>query len=192
MDTKQITIRAAKKDDDTFIAEAVLNAVGLENITESHIHSIAPLCAYDKVLYSWRNTLIAEYDNQIAGALIGYAGKDYLILKALTIHLMSMEGMPFYNPEFAESFKTMIPETKPGEYYIDSVYVKPESRNLGIATALIKDSIQAAKKLGLGTITLAVAPENHNAQQLYSSLGFKNGEQEFIFGEWYTKMIYNF
>ena len=191
MDTKHIMIRAAQKEDADFIAETVLHAVGLDPVTDSLIHRIAQLCTYDKVLYSWRNTFIAEYDNRITGALVGYAGNDYLTMKALTIQLMSMEEMPFYNPEFAESFKMMIPETKPGEYYIDSLYVKPDARNLGIASELIKNTISTAKNLCLGAITLAVAPENHKARRLYSSLGFQEGEQEFIFGEWYTKMICN-
>jgi ribosomal protein S18 acetylase RimI-like enzyme len=58
--------------------------------------------------------------------------------------------------------------------HIWGVYVRPESRGKGVASALMKDIVRRARAIGgLEQITL-VASANLPAQRLYEALGFKS------------------
>jgi ribosomal protein S18 acetylase RimI-like enzyme len=58
--------------------------------------------------------------------------------------------------------------------HIWGVYVRPESRGKGVASALMKEIIRRARELdGLEQITL-VASANLPAQRLYKALGFES------------------
>jgi ribosomal protein S18 acetylase RimI-like enzyme len=58
--------------------------------------------------------------------------------------------------------------------HIWGVYVSPESRGKGVASALMKEIVRRARELnGLEQITL-VASANLPAQRLYKSLGFES------------------
>jgi len=58
--------------------------------------------------------------------------------------------------------------------HIWGVYVRPESRGKGVASALIKEIVRRARELhGLEQITL-VASANLPAQRLYKALGFES------------------
>lgn len=57
---------------------------------------------------------------------------------------------------------------------LGSVYVKPEHRNKGIATILIREIIDRAKKAGdVLHIGLSVCTTNESALKVYERLGFK-------------------
>jgi ribosomal protein S18 acetylase RimI-like enzyme len=58
--------------------------------------------------------------------------------------------------------------------HIWGVYVRPESRGKGVASALIKEIVRRSREIkGLEQITL-VASANLPAQRLYKSLGFES------------------
>ena len=58
--------------------------------------------------------------------------------------------------------------------HIWGVYVRPESRGKGVASALMKDIVRRARELhGVEQITL-VASANFPAQRLYKALGFES------------------
>jgi ribosomal protein S18 acetylase RimI-like enzyme len=58
--------------------------------------------------------------------------------------------------------------------HIWGVYVRPESRGKGVASALMKEIVHRARELhGLEQITL-VASANFPAQRLYKALGFES------------------
>jgi ribosomal protein S18 acetylase RimI-like enzyme len=58
--------------------------------------------------------------------------------------------------------------------HIWGVYVRPESRGKGVASALMKEIVRRAREIdGLEQITL-VASANLPAQRLYESLGFQS------------------
>ena len=58
--------------------------------------------------------------------------------------------------------------------HIWGVYVRPESRGKGIASALMKEIVRRARELdGIEQITL-VASANLSAQRLYKALGFQS------------------
>ncbi len=55
---------------------------------------------------------------------------------------------------------------------IDSLAVLPRYRNLGIATALLKRTMQKARRKGAHSIALMVRRKNESAIELYRKLGF--------------------
>ena len=58
------------------------------------------------------------------------------------------------------------------ELNIDSIVVKKEFRNLGIASKLTEKAKMFAKKQGIKTLSLEVSNKNITAYLLYKKLGF--------------------
>ena len=62
---------------------------------------------------------------------------------------------------------------KTDELNVESIAVKKEFRNLGLATKLIDLAEQTAKENQISTLSLEVSFKNINAFLLYEKLGFK-------------------
>ena len=115
--------------------------------------------------YSYRNTLIAlEKPQTVAGMCVTYDGKDLLSLRKAFLKGALRA--------FGRDFSDMEEETHAGELYIDSLCVLKEYRHHGIATALLKASIEKAKNLHIPAVGLLVDKNNPKAEALYHSLGF--------------------
>ena len=180
----KLKIREAQVGDVRFIAESVLDAVGIEQLNLSLIGMTERLCLRDDTLYSWRNTLIAEEGNAGAvGSLTAYEGSRYLAMKTLTFSLVKEMGGP--------DFTDMDLESLPGEFYLDSLSVRPFFRGHGVGTALLKAGLEKGWLLGCERVTLACDPQNRSAYRLYTSLGFQYVSELFVFGEIYWKMEIN-
>ena len=175
-----IRFRPATPTDTLFIANAILSAVGVENVTDDHLAQQARLCGRDDVLYSWRNTTIAEKDGTVVGSLTAYDGRDYRRMKAVTF--------PIIKALYGLDFMAMPDECAAGEYYLDSLYVSPEWRKHGIGTALIQQGIEQARRRRIPHVTLIVSPEKPSAAELYRRIGFADDGPLFAFNEHYTKM----
>lgn len=115
--------------------------------------------------YSYRNTLVAiENTETIMGMCVTYDGKDLLPLREAFL-----KGAL---KAFGRDFSGMEEETQSGELYIDSLCVFKEYRHHGIATELLKASIQKAINLHIPAVGLLVDTNNPKAEALYQSLGF--------------------
>lgn len=130
--------------------------------------------------YSFRNTLVAvkcyqtsersaaldeKGEDEVLGICVGYNGGD--LLKLRRAFILSMRTW------FQRDLGKMVDETQPGEFYVDSLFVKKPFRGLGIASALLKSSMKRAKLLSLPRVGLLVDKANAQAQSLYSRLGFR-------------------
>ncbi len=175
-----ITFRNAQIDDSHFIARAILEAVEAKNRSESAILLQTELSRREDVIYSWRNTLLAECNGKVVGSLTSYDGRHYAALRAVTFPLI-LENTGL---DFSEQPN----ETGPGEYYLDSLYVLPEFRNHGIARALLQEGIARAKAHRISNVTLLVNPENKPAYNLYKKLGFNTITELFAFGTQFEKL----
>ena len=181
MENPQVRIRPARPEDSTFIAWGILAAVGIEAPAETQLRSTAGLSRLEDVLYSYRNTVIAEWEGTSAGLLCAYRGEDYLRLRERTFPLIAR----FCGVDFSG----MEAETVPGEFYLDSVAVLPEFRHRGLGRSLLRHGLQQAVALGYGRCTLIVSPEKSQARRLYESLGFRYEKKLFVFNEDYQKMV---
>lgn len=179
MNNRTLRLRQATLDDVPFVAWVIVTAIGIEQPAPALVESVTTMCRRDDVLYSWRNTIVAE-NGQPVGALTQYDGARYLKMRQVTF--------PLIQQACGIDYSDMDLETHPGEYYLDSMAVLPEYRGQGIATALLRDGIARAQAAGIPNVSMIVSPENPKAQQLYESLGFQYIRTINAFHEAYRKM----
>lgn len=174
-----MSIRPATIEDALFIARGFHTAMLYEDVPDERIQLFAEkICVRQDVLYSWRNTYIAEIDGCPVGMLTAYDGKDYRRMREVTMALVKQY--------LGTVFEGMEDEAAAGEYYLDSLAVLPAYRGQGVGRKLLEHGIACGKALNL-CVTLAVDPVNERAQHLYRSLGFKDAGELFIFGHTYWK-----
>ena len=177
---RTITIRPAAVTDARFIARGFHMAMLYDDADEARICQFAEhICSREDVLYSWRNTAIAEADGTPVGMVTAYDGRMY--------HGMRVRTMQLVKELFGTEFPGMEDEAVSGEYYIDSLAVMPEWRGRGIGRMLLLRGMADGTARGL-KVTIAVDPVNTRAWQLYRAMGFRSDGTLFIFGHDYEKM----
>lgn len=169
MSRPNIIIRNATREDAEIIASAVAMAIGDECALQNYcgVNYIAVLMEIargDATQYSWRNAIIAEVDGEVAGAVVGYDGAQLYELREGTFAILrsSIGRIP-----------TIVDETEPGEYYLDSVGVLPAYRGMGVGRALVEAFCERAFDEGHRRVGLIVDYNNPDAEKLYSSVGFQ-------------------
>ncbi len=185
-------IRPATKDDATFIALVVIEALGDDIMQRAHtgnildgdrhkLELITDVVCQNDTLYSWRNTLVAEDTNGTPlGAIVAYPGDNYMAMRERTFAMLQ-ELITF-------DVDTMDAETVPGEYYLDSLAVSPAARGKGVGRQLLCAARDKGFAMSRPAI-LACAPDNLNAKALYESMGFRHDGDLFIFGHPYLRMV---
>ncbi len=180
---ENIVFRQATEADSLFISQGFHTAMLYDDTPEERIRLFAEkICRRDDVLYSARNTIIAEIDGKPVGMITSYDGKGYKAMRQTTMELVRQH--------LGIEFPGMEDEAGEGEYYLDSLAVLPECRGKGIGKSLMLEAISRGHALGL-PVTLVVDPANPRAQRLYASLGFVPQRDIFIFGHNYLKMVMN-
>ena len=120
----------------------------------------------DKSQYSYLNTLVAiDDDGGLCGACVSYDGARLYELRQAFVDAAK--------ENFGRDFSAMQPETQAGELYIDSLAVPEHCRGRGIATALLRATVEKARRMGLPAAGLLVDKGNPKAEKLYTRLGFK-------------------
>ena len=181
-------IRPARPEDAAFIGRCVCEAIGFgifEQETDENrtiAENVSPLAAREGTLYSYRNTLIAEVNGEVAGTFISYPGEYY--------HEWRKETFRDY-PYFKDlDLDVMADEAGPGEYYLDTLAVLPQFRRQGIGSGLMKERIaQVQQDFPDLRISLLVDPENLDGQRIYTRLGFQFIDRNVMaFNHLYWKM----
>ena len=176
-----IRIRRATIEDVAYIAEGIYHAFLLEDeaLYNQWIEILKDVCAQEDTHYSYRNTWIAELDEERAGMMIAVDGEHYREHR----DKMYPQLKGLFDVAFGKGWDEMEDEAKAGEFYIDSLAVSLPYRNQGV-TALIEKAKEMAKEKGISVVTLAVEPENR-AKKLYEKLGFAYQREIEIFNEEY-------
>lgn len=166
-----IEIVGARKEQAAELASLIMEAMdydccqnfaGEAHTLDDFHRMMTSLVEMDDSQYSYRNTLVALVDGQLAGCLVGYDGKDLRRLRKRFIEKAS---------EYLEQdFSNMDDETQAGEYYLDSLCVKKNFRKRGLATRLIKEAI---KRHGSQPVGLLVDHTHPWAERLYRAIGFE-------------------
>lgn len=180
-----IIIRSAKKEEAAHIAELFLLAWPVEEILDSNQITynqlrefITLIAASRDTIYSYENTVVAEVDGKVAGAMCAYDGADYQRLKQPIVDTLGNDS------GFAD-----LKETEAGEFYLDSVGVLPEYRGQGIASLLFEAQCQRASSLGHKVAGLIVDEDKPMAEGLYIKLGFRYIDDKDFFGHKMKHMI---
>lgn len=179
IDHKAIRLAWATPDDTKFVAWGICCALHREPEGE-FLDFVADICRREDVLYSYRHALIAWADGEPVGLCLCYDGHDYHAMRLRTFAL-------FPQGDDDMDLEHMQDESGPGEYYIDSLAVKPAYRHRGIAHQLMQQQISVGQSRGL-ECTLLVDPLNPSALGLYQSLGFEYKEECYAFGQIFHKM----
>lgn len=187
MNTKEIKIRNANKNDAPVIAKAVAMGIGDEDAVrgycgDNYISILTEIAMNDHSQYSYRNVLIAEIDGIAVGAAIGYDGAQLQELRATTYQIINKRTG--HTPSIPD-------ETEAGEFYIDTVAVFPEFRGIGIGRKLVSETCDKAFSLGHERVGLIVDNDNTRAEALYTSLGFSRVGRKTFLGHkmWHLQTI---
>lgn len=185
--TNLINIRMARKEEASQIAGLFMLAWPVEEILESNgisygqLHeSITRVAASKENIYSYENTIVAEIDGRVVGAMCAYDGADYQRLK-----------QPIVDTLGKDSGFAALKETEAGEFYLDSIGVLPEYRGRGIASLLIEAQCQRAASLGHKVAGLIVDEDKPKAEALYKKLGFRHIGNRDFFGHRMKHMVRN-
>ena len=180
-------IRRARKEEAAQIAELFMLAWPVEKILESNglayeqLHeSMTAIAATEETIYSYENTIVAEVDGKVVGAICAYDGADYIKLKQPIVDVLG-----------ADSGFAQLKETETGEFYIDSVGVLPEYRSRGIASSLLEAQCERAASLGHKVAGLIVDVDKPQAEALYARLGFTYLDNKDFFGHTMKHMVRN-
>ena len=180
-------IRKATKEEAAQIAELFMLAWPVEEILESNgltydqLHeSMTAIAAAEETIYSYENTIVAEVDGKVVGAMCAYDGADYQRLKQPIVDVLG-----------ADSGFAQLKETGAGEFYLDSVGVLPEYRGRGIASSLFEAQCERAASLGHKKAGLIVDEDKPQAEALYARLGFTYLDDKDFFGHTMKHMVRN-
>lgn len=181
----RITTRQATGADAGVIAELFMMAWPVEEIldasgvTYAELHdAMTKVASRRGTIYSYENTVVAEVDGRVVGAMCAYDGADYLRLKQPVVDMLGPDS------GFAQ-----LRETEAGEFYLDSVGVYPEYRGRGIASRLFEAQIVRAASLGHSRAGLIVDEDKPEAEALYARLGFTHVDDRDFFGHRMKHMV---
>jgi len=176
-----ITLRKATRADSRFIAENVLRALHIEETNPKHLDHLAGISSREDTLYSWRNTTVALYKGVPAGIMVAYDGARYRQMRDITFPMIRMYVGDDYNQ--------MDDESRPGEFYLDSLAVLPQFRRKGIASALIRELFHLRDAAQIPLATIAVDSDNTEAYRLYTANGFRHDGHISVFGTTYHRLV---
>ncbi len=178
MRMRQIIIRPATSSDAPIIASALTMALGEETMKmycgENSQSVLEELARREDTQYSYQNAFVADVDGIPAGAIVGYDGARLYELREPTLRLIQKRT--------GQTFVGVEDETSPDEFYLDSLGVLPEFRNLGIGGRLLMALRDKAFAKGFRRVGLLVDTGNPKAERLYRSLGFERVEARVLFG----------
>lgn len=169
-------IQTARKFQSLSIARLIMQAmnydccryfIGPEHTLDEFEHVMTNLVLDENSQYSYLNTQVAlDSENGLCGICVSYDGSSLHKLRRAFIDAMKKH--------FNRDFSNMEDETSAGELYIDSIAVSEKHRGNGIATMLLKATIDKAAAMKLPAVGLLVDEGNPAAERLYLRTGFKH------------------
>lgn len=171
----KIKIETATPDMASHIASLIMEAMNPEccqnfagpghTLVDFH-RMMTRLVEMEDSQYSYRNTLVALTSSGIlAGVCVAYDGGELRLLRRRFIEAAQ--------EAFGLDYSGMADETEEGEFYVDSLAVSSNYRGKGIATELLRATIEKGIQRGIPTIGLLVDKGNPRAEELYSRVGFQ-------------------
>lgn len=176
-----LKIRKAKAEDSKVVATLMMLAmrdivykfIG-DNSEEMAIGLLENLISRKANQYSYENCWIVESEEEIIAMANIYDGaKLYKLRVPVAERIKSMFNREF-NPE---------DETQAGEFYIDSLGVRPDLQGNGIGTKMLQFLIDEYVNKRNKTLGLLVDKDNPDAKRLYLKLGFKTMGEKILTGK---------
>lgn len=111
--------------------------------------------------FSYRNAWIAEQDEAVAGALVGYRLDEEIDLSGIA--------------EVPATFQPLmeLEAEAPGSWYVNVLAVHAEYRGKGVGGALLDHADRMAETMGARSMSIIFESENHAARRLYEGKGYE-------------------
>lgn len=168
MNSGRTNIRAATVEDSQTIAELI--DIAGESLPSRIWQSYAPQgtdpmtfgakrAADGSGNFSWRNVLITQDQDGIAGMILAYR-------------------LPDTPPDFTDLHPLEYPLVRlefhvPGSFYINALAVYPYAQGRGYGRLLMQQAHQLSVEAGCGQTSLIVFSGNRRARKLYESIGYQ-------------------
>jgi ribosomal protein S18 acetylase RimI-like enzyme len=182
-------IRSAESKDARKIAEYIVLAMNdlaykFSNSTDKEftLSLFEKFVAKEANQYSFENTLVAEENGEIIGAIIGYDGGKLDELRKPFVEYLYLNCGFEGNPE---------DETEAGEVYLDTLAVSPQHQGKKIGQKLMEALIEQSRERGFSKVGLLVDPDNPPAKRLYERIGFQVAGLKPLLGTTYEHMVYD-
>lgn len=111
--------------------------------------------------FCYRNGVIAEFDGQVAGLLIGYRQPD-------SVDPSSLAGLSNLIRPLVE-----LENEAPGTWYVNVLATHMEARGRGVGSALLKEADRLAGETGAKGLSVIVEDTNAGARKLYERHGYQ-------------------
>ena len=189
-----ISIREARPEEAGRIADLIIMAMteecclhfcGPDHDIDDFRRVMISLVARTDTQYSYLNTLVAIEETApvpspplpsapvpgvsapgcIVGICVSYDGA--------LLHLLRQPFIDAAQQEWGMDHSSIPDETQAGELYLDSLAVDPAYRGRGIASLLLRATIDKSRALGLPSTGLLVDLGNPKAEALYNKVGFR-------------------
>ena len=179
-----ISIREARPEEAGRIADLIIMAMteecclhfcGPDHDIDDFRRVMTSLVARTDTQYSYLNTLVAIEETApvpgvsapgcIVGICVSYDGA--------LLHQLRQAFIDAAIKEWGMDHSGISDETQAGELYLDSLAVDPAYRGRGIASLLLRATIDKSRALGLPATGLLVDVGNPKAEALYNKVGFR-------------------
>jgi ribosomal protein S18 acetylase RimI-like enzyme len=162
------------------IGDIAHTLAGTTDLPET-LETLAELFRSPGCRLSRENALVCKDEQgRLAGFALSYAGADAEALDAPLLRRLRERGLPTAG---------LLPEARPGEYYLDSLAVDGAYRGAGLGTRLIEAFERRAAELGERQAMLLVDRANVKARALYERLGYREDGSIELSGHLYDRMI---
>ncbi|OMF01061.1 GNAT family N-acetyltransferase [Paenibacillus amylolyticus] len=129
---------------------------------------------------SYRHVTVMEQDRLIAGILVAYDGGE---TDRLDQPILDRPGRS------RDEKYALVKETRPGEYYLDTLSVSEAYQGQGIGRALMAAFEQQGRDQGHSQVSLIVERDNGRALMLYERQGYVKDDVIVISGHEYNHMV---
>ncbi|WP_338541602.1 GNAT family N-acetyltransferase [Paenibacillus tundrae] len=180
-------IRPARKEDVDQVIPLLYQAIGDiayalagEGEHEEAMRILRQFFVQEDNRISYRNVTVMEQNEVVAGILVAYDGSEADLLDE-----------PIRNrPGRSQDEKyALVKETRPGEYYLDTLSVSEAYQGQGIGRALMAAFEEKGRTLGHKQVSLIVERDNGRALMLYERQGYVKDDLLVIAGHEYSHMV---
>lgn len=189
-------IRKATEADSPFIAWVELAAarshltrgffdVALATPEGQTLGIIEKICDSETVSFShWSGFLVAEVDGAPAAGLSGYDPAERGTETFITAVQDGLARSDWATTEIEGAFERLMPfttcsmETPPDCWVVEWVATRAEFRGRGLVRSLLEEILEEGRRRGFGQAQISLLLENHPAQRVYESAGFKVEEEK--------------
>ncbi|NUU74073.1 GNAT family N-acetyltransferase [Paenibacillus xylanilyticus] len=183
----QLQLRPARREDADQVIPLLYQAIGDiayalagEGNHEQAMQVLQQFYVQEDNRISYRHVTVMVQDEEVAGILVAYDGSE---ADRLDQPILDRPGRS------QDEKYVLVKETRPGEYYLDTLSVSEKYQGQGIGRALMAAFEQQGRELGHTQAALIVERDNGRALMLYERQGYTKDDVLVIAGHEYNHMV---